>query len=161
MLLRRIARPMVASAFIYDGLDALRRPAPHVLTARDTVERCARFTGLKRPLTSRELKLIVRIHGGLTVGAGIGLAFGRAPRSSALLLAGLSLPLAVAQQPFTAEIAPRAVRTEKFVRSLAAIGAALLVGADREGRPGLSWRVANARAGRAHTKAAVAKATGE
>lgn len=159
MLLRRIARPMLASVFIYDGFDALRSPVPHVRTARNTVTRYARTAGLKRPLTDRELKLIVRVHGGLTVAAGLGLAFGRAPRSAALLLAGLSLPLAVAQEPFTSDVTPRAVRAEKFVRSLSAVGAALLAGVDHEGRPGMGWRVAHARTERAHTKAAVAKAS--
>lgn len=161
MLLRRIARPMVASVFIYDGLDALRRPAPHAVTAQNTMERCAKTVGIKHNFTPRELKFIVRVHGGLTVAAALGLAVGRAPRSSALFLAGLALPLAIAQQPFTSNVTPRGVRTEKFVRSLGAIGAAILVGVDHEGRPGMGWRMAHARTERAHTKAAVAKATGE
>lgn len=158
MLLRRVARPMLASLFIYEGLDALRRPAPHVVTAREPAERGARLVGLKRPLSERDLTLLVRVHGGLTVWAGLGLALGRSPRSSALLLAALSAPLALAQQPFTSGPTPRGVRTEKFIRSVGAVGAALLAGVDREGKPGVAWRVERARAERAHTRAAVANA---
>jgi hypothetical protein len=48
-------------------------------------------------------------------------------------------------QPFTPSDTPRDERTRKFVGNLGAIGAALIAGADYEGRPGVRWRVDRAR----------------
>ena len=157
MLLRKIARPLLATWFIRDGLDAARHPGVHVVTARSAVDQATNALG-RAPLTDRQLRTIVQLHGGLTVAAGFSLAVGRTPRVAALTLAALSLPLAVAEQPFTSGPRSRADRTEPFVRRLGAIGAALLAGVDYEGRPGMSWRIEHARTERAATKTAEVKA---
>lgn len=159
MLLRRVARPLLASMFIQEGLDALRAPAPHVITAREPAQRASRALGLRRPLTDRDLTMVVRAHGGLTVAAGLGLALGKAPRSCSLVLAALSVPLAIAHQPFTKGTGPRAERTKSFVQALGSVGAALLAAADKQGKPGFAWRVERARAERAHVRRAVARAS--
>lgn len=151
MLLRRTARPLLASWFVYEGLEAARKPSEHVVAARGPADRVATRFHLSR-LTDRQLTTLVRVHGGLTVAAGLGLALGRAPRRSALLLAALTAPLAVANEPFSKPAATRSDRVERFVRNLGALGAALLAGVDYEGKPGLTWRVENARAERAHLK---------
>lgn len=158
MLLRKIARPLLATWFIHDGIDAARHPAVHVVTARGPVDRATDALG-RTPFTDRQLRTCVQVHGGLTVAAGIALAVGRTPRLAALSLAALTLPLAVAEQPFTSGPRTRAARTEPFVRRLGALGAALLAGVDSEGRPGMAWRFEHARAERAATKVAAASAT--
>lgn len=155
MLLRKIARPLLATWFISDGLDAARHPGAHADTARGPADQVTGALG-RAPLTDRQLRTAIQVHGGLTVGAGCALAVGRAPRIAALTLAVLSLPLAVADQPFTSGARSRRDRSELFVRRLGAIGAALLAGVDFEGRPGVTWRVSHARAGRAAAKAKAA-----
>jgi uncharacterized membrane protein YphA (DoxX/SURF4 family) len=144
MLLRKIARPLLATWFIYDGVDAARHPAAHALTARGPADQVTSQIG-REPLTDRQLKIAIRTHGALTVTAGVNLAFGRTPRLAALALAALSVPLAVAEQPFTSGSVARGERTERFVRRLGAIGAALLAGIDTEGKPGVAWRVGHSR----------------
>ena len=156
MLLRKIARPLLATWFIRDGLDAARHPGVHVVTARGAVDQATNALG-RAPLTDRQLRTLVQVHGGLTATAGLCLAVGRTPRVAALTLAALSVPLAVAEQPFTAGPRSRADRTEPFVRRLGAIGAALLAGVDYEGRPGMGWRLEHARTERAAVKTASAK----
>lgn len=126
MLLRRIARPMFASWFLVEGLDAVRHPASHaasvrdgVTTARARLSRCARVTGaermladrhgvdvdtvldrvLGRDLGERELATAVRLHGAAMLVAGGMLALGRAPRTSALALAALTAPVALVNAP--------------------------------------------------------------
>lgn len=148
MLVRRLARPMLASWYVHDGLDALRSPGPHVATARPVADRVTDALG-RRPVPDRTLTWAVRAHGAATVVAGAGLALGRAPRTSALALAALTAPLVVAQQPLTS---PRSVDPERvtpFVRALGALGAAVLTAVDLEGRPGVAWRVDRARRDRA------------
>lgn len=144
MLVRRLARPLLATWFVAAGLDAARHPGRHVDTARPTVDRVTRAAGLRRPLTDRELKTAVRIHGVATLLAAGNLAAGRAPRSNGLALAALTLPLVVVHQP----VAARKVDPEKvgpFVQQLGALGAALLAGADTAGSPSFGWRVRQAR----------------
>ncbi|MBI9116044.1 DoxX family membrane protein [Sanguibacter suaedae] len=153
MLLRPIARPLLATWFVSDGVDAVRHPSTHVHRARATADRATTALG-QPPLSDAQLTTVVRAHGGLTVAAGLGLALGRAPRSAALLLAALTVPLVLADEPFTSSSAvPRSARSKTFVQRLGALGATLLAAADHEGRPGLAWRVGDARARRAAARA--------
>ena len=126
MLLRRVARPMFASWFLVEGLDAVRHPAGHAASARDGIAvlrtrlgRYARRTGVERilderhdvdvdavldrvlgrELSQRQLTMAVRLHGGAMLLAGGMLAVGRAPRASALALAALAAPVAVVNAP--------------------------------------------------------------
>jgi len=156
MLLRHIARPLLASSFIYDGVQAARNPSEHVAAARSGSALATQALGAE-PLSEKQVTTLVRAHGIATAAAGTLLALGKAPRASALALALLTLPLAVVNQPFTAPKDERPVRTDRFLHNLASVGAALIAGADLEGRPGLSWRVQQARAARAEAKAAVVK----
>lgn len=165
MLLRHVARPMLASWFVYDGVQTALRPAEHVRAARDGVELVERSTGVDASLSESQVTALVRAHGAATAVAGLCLAFSKAPRTAALALAALSVPLAVVNQPFTSRGHERQERTGKFVANLGAIGAALIAGADYEGRPGVSWRLAKARhelalAAQAKQEAAVAGAKG-
>ncbi|MBD5786326.1 DoxX family membrane protein [Cellulosimicrobium terreum] len=145
MLLRNAARPMLASWFVYDGVQAAIRPAEHVRAARSGVELVERRAGVENPLSDKQVTALVRAHGAATAVAGLFLAFGKTPRSAALALAALTVPLAVVNQPFTSGEATRAERTRRFVANVGAIGAALIAGADYEGRPGVQWRLNKAR----------------
>ena len=149
MLLRRFARPLLASWFVTEGLDAARRPSAHIAFARPAVDSLLEKTsGLPRP-TDTQLQVIIQAHGAATALAGLALALGKAPRTAALLLAALTLPLAAASMPGRKgeAVSPevRRERRDRLVRSLAFTGAALLTGVDTEGRPGVSWRLAKAR----------------
>ena len=161
MLLRRIARPLLASWFVTEGVDAARRPAAHVAFARPAVDTVLAQVGSERRLSDGQLRTIVVGHGALTAVAGMALALGRTPRTAALVLAALTLPLAAASLPTRhgGKVPPevRRERRARLVRHLAFTGAALLAGADYEGRPGVSWRVADARERAAeHARAAAA-----
>ncbi|GAA3213140.1 DoxX family membrane protein [Oerskovia jenensis] len=145
MLLRHVARPMLASWFIYDGVQAALKPAEHVRAARRGTSLVGQQLGVEDPLSEKQVSALVRAHGAATAVAGLFLAFGKAPRTAALTLAALSVPLAIVNQPFTPGDVPRDERTRKFVGNLGAIGAALIAGADYEGRPGVRWRVDRAR----------------
>lgn len=174
MLLRRIARPLFASWFLSEGTDALRRPAGHAAAARATLERVTGVVprgalgGALEPYrhpSDAQIATVVRVHGAATTVAALLLATGRRPRTAALALAALTVPLAVADAPLgrrgrggahagpaTAE--ERRERSARFVRALGFTGGALLAAADTAGRPGLSWRVQHARATRAAQAAA-------
>jgi uncharacterized membrane protein YphA (DoxX/SURF4 family) len=161
VLLRHVARPLLAAPFVYDGLSAALRPAAHVDAAAAAAEEVSGLVPSVPQVSRTQLGILVRAHGLLTAVAGVCLALNKAPRTAALALAGLSVPLAVANEPFTSHGAARTERTPRFVRNLGAIGAALVAGVDYEGRPGVRWRVAKAREQRAAVHAARDEAESE
>lgn len=158
MLLRRIARPMFATWFVAEGLDAVRHPSSHAAVATGAVTSLVSrvpqgaLGGALEPFRApshRKMTTVVQAHGAATAAAGAALALGRAPRTAALVLAALTLPLVAANLPDRklGKLDPeeRRERRARLVRSLAFAGGALLVGIDHEGRPGIAWRVDKAR----------------
>ncbi len=144
MLLRRLARPLLAAPFVYDGVQAAIHPAEHVEAARGLTDTVTDRLGVTR-LSDDKLTLAVRVHGGLTAVLGVALAAGFFPRTASLQLAALTAPLAVVHQPFASKGPARAETTGRFVRAIGYVGAALIAGVDTEGKPGMSWRVSQAR----------------
>lgn len=155
MVVRRIARPMFASWFVSEGVHALRQPDSHAEQAREVIRavqhrvpegRLGPLEQYREP-THPQLVRLVRAHGAATAAAGLALAAGRAPRLAALALAGLTLPLAVAAlvTPTPHDQHAREERRSRVATRVAFVGGALIVAADREGRPGLAWRLDRAR----------------
>ncbi|MEN1976837.1 MULTISPECIES: DoxX family protein [unclassified Cellulomonas] len=175
MLLRRIARPLFASWFLSEGVDALRRPSAHVPVARDAVERLnasvprgalgGALDAYRHP-SDAQLTTLVRAHGGATALAALLLATGRAPRAAALALAALTLPLAAADAPPSRkerahlDAEQKKARKARFLRGLSLTGGALIAAADTAGRPSVRWRVEHARATRAAAASAAGAASG-
>lgn len=133
MILRRIARPMLAAVFVSGGLDTLRNPKPRVDTAGPVVEKG------KVPL---DPELLVKANAVAQVGAGIALGLGRLPRLSALVLALSLAPTTAAGHQFWEKDSP-ADRTH-FLKNLGLLGGLLLAAADTHGKPSLAWRAKQA-----------------
>ncbi|MDM7832449.1 DoxX family membrane protein [Cellulomonas edaphi] len=155
MLLRRIARPMFATWFISEGLDVVRHPAAHAADARGALAMLQRRVSVDVPvLSERQLTTAVQAHGVAIAAAGALLALGRAPRTAALALAVLTAPLIAVNLPDkTADGRDpllRRARRERLVRALAFTGGAVLAGVDLEGRPGVAWRISQARSRHGH-----------
>jgi uncharacterized membrane protein YphA (DoxX/SURF4 family) len=146
MLLRRIARPLLASWFFLEGVDAVRFPTAHAERAAPVLNPLS-----ERLPISIETRRLAQAHGAALVGAAIMLAIGKAPRTAAVALAALTAPVAVVGQPFWSCRDPqlRADYLHGFIRDIGMIGGALVAAADTEGRPGLTWRFKESRARRA------------
>ena len=88
MLVRRIARPLLASSFVYGGIDTLRNPQSRVPGAAPVVEQITAAADQQLPVqVPRDVEQWVKIDAGVTVAAGSLLALGKLPRLSALALA--------------------------------------------------------------------------
>ena len=162
MLVRRIARPLVASSFLAEGWDAVRSPAMHVDRVEAAWARLGRRVDLPPAPSHRQVTTLVRAHGAAMLGAATMLALGKAPRTSALVLVGLTVPVVASEMPATpwtrgghsaADGSGHATRWERLWMTCSMLGAALLAAVDVEGRPGMAWRVENARAERAAARA--------
>src|SRR3712207_2275996 len=101
MLVRRIARPLLAASFVYGGVDTLRNPQTRVPGAAPVVETITRTADEQLPVqVPRDVEQWVRIDAGIKVGAGSLLALNKLPRLSALALAGSIVPTTLAGHRF-------------------------------------------------------------
>ncbi|WP_436497698.1 DoxX family protein [Actinokineospora sp. HUAS TT18] len=124
MLLRRLARPMLAAIFIGGGLESLRDPAAHAEQAKPLLD--------KLPGDAHTL---VRLDGAVKVGAGAALALGRFPKASAVLLFASLVPTTLGAHQFWAEKDAAVAKQEQvhFAKNLGLLGGLLLavIAADR------------------------------
>ena len=152
MLLRRIARPLLAGIFVYGGVSALRDPEGHAKAAQPVLDQVADRVPVEEVPSNVTL---VRVDAGVKIGAGLLLALGKAPRLSAAALATSLVPTTVAGHRFWEIEDPERRQAEQiqFLKNLGLLGGLMLASADTEGRPSLAWRAR--RAGR--TSAATAE----
>jgi uncharacterized membrane protein YphA (DoxX/SURF4 family) len=148
MLLRRIARPLLATTFIVDGVNTLLHPEPLAKDLANNPIATKISTDPARP---------VQVIAASQISGGILLAFGKVPRISALILAAASLPVLLTQQDFWAEQDPdrRSAKRVGFLKDAGLLGGLMLATADTEGKPSLGWRGKRA----AHTAAQTISAT--
>lgn len=151
-VLRRFARPMLASVFIIDGLDAVKNPDAHK-------EEMERFQPVIRKVSARlglsgipeDPRLLARITGAVTLVAALALATGKAPRLAAFTLAAVTAKKTVVRYPVWSAQGP--LQRREFIdgalRSASLVGGLLIAGADTEGKPSIGWRVRHAREARA------------
>lgn len=148
MLVRRIARPLLATAFVANGVDTLRHPGRRVDGARRL--------GLPNP------EQAVRYNAGVMVAAGLALGTSRLPRLSAAVLAGSLVPTTVARHPFWQEKDPatRSEEAAQFLKNAGLLGGLLLAAADLEGRESLPRRARRVRRAAAHSTRHATEAAG-
>ncbi|WP_280333212.1 DoxX family membrane protein [Nocardia wallacei] len=143
MIIRRLARPLLAANFVVDGIDTLRHPEPRAKAAASLVSRGQQSLSpqLAEKLPS-EPGQIVRVNAAAQVGAGVLLAMGRLPRLSALVLACTVVPATVTEQDFWNETDPdrRATKRVAFLKDLGLLGGLIIASADTAGKPSLGWR---------------------
>jgi putative oxidoreductase len=141
-LVRRLARPCLATMFITGGLDSLRQPAPKVPAADPIAPKIA----ARLPYLPEDTETLVKINGAVQVGAGLMLALGRFPRLSSALLAGSLVPTTLAGHRFWEEQdeTRRAQQRIHFFKNLSMLGGLMLASVDTEGKPGLAWRAQHA-----------------
>lgn len=154
-ILRALARPLLAAPFIHDGISALLKPADHVARASFVLpiaERIAPGAGLEE----EDLRLTTRVLGAVSLTAGIALATGRAPRTSAALLAGIALPMALINAPVWRgeDREERIALASELARRLALVGGLAIASTDRVGEPSAAWRMSNRKVQRERIAAA-------
>ncbi len=176
MIVRRIARPMLAGVFVVSGVDVLRNPGSRVDVAAPTVNALQALSPAPvQPLIPSDPETAVRVNAAAQVGAGLLLATGKFPRVAASVLTASLVPTTAVGHQFWAESdqATRAAHRIHFTKNLAILGGLLLAVVDTEGRPSLAYRgraaVADAAdtvrdrlpAGEAQTVSALAETTSE
>ena len=121
--LRPAARALTGSTYILLGFDALRAPGGRVDQAGPVLSAMRKWV----PLPEDD-ELIVRGNAAVQVAAGALLALGKAPRLSALALAGSLIPTTLAGHSYwqIEDPATRKMPRIQFHKNLAMIGGLLL-----------------------------------
>lgn len=143
---RLIARPLLASAFVAGAVHALRHTDEHAARAAAVIDKYVPALQARGLPVPSDPNTVVRIHAAVQVAAGLALATGRAPRTSAGVLALTTVPLTLTQRAFWTEpdAEESARQRGEFLRDLSLLGGLLLAGVDTNGKPGLAWRAQRA-----------------
>ncbi|HEY8042936.1 MAG TPA: DoxX family membrane protein [Streptosporangiaceae bacterium] len=121
--MRPAARFLTGSTYVLLGFDALRAPGGRV----DLAAPLLAAIRAKVPLPADD-EVVVRANAAVQVAAGAALALGRAPRLSALLLAGSLIPTTLAGHAYWTieDPAARKMQQIQFHKNMAMIGGLLL-----------------------------------
>jgi len=145
-LSRVLARPLLASGFIYGAVTALRHSqelTPKAQPVADKVVPAAKKAGVPLP---EDTQTLVRLNAAAQIVGGLALASGKAPRLGALVLVATTVPATVVEHPFWSATSPDDKTSQRlhFVKNLSMVGGALLASADTNAKPGLAWRAQRA-----------------
>ncbi|MGY1740283.1 MULTISPECIES: DoxX family protein [unclassified Blastococcus] len=147
MLVRRIARPLLASSFVYGGVDTLRNPQTRVPGAQPVVDTITEKADQQLPVqVPRDVEQWVKIDAGIKVVAGSLFALGKLPRLSALALAGSIVPTTLAGHRFWEHEDPeeRFGQLAHLLKNAGLLGGLLIAAVDTEGRPSVGYRAKRA-----------------
>jgi putative oxidoreductase len=147
MLVRRIARPLLAAPFIYGGISTLRKPQDRVPGAAPVVEKIADAADKQLPVeVPKDVEQWVKVDAAVKVAAGSLFALSKAPRLTALVLSASIVPTTLAGHRFWEHDDP----TEKFgqisnfLKNTGLLGGLLLAAVDTEGKPSVGYRARRA-----------------
>lgn len=142
MLIRRIARPMLATTFIARGVDALRSPKPAADAARPVVGAVRKLPTPVIPNSMPNAETVAQVNAAVQIGGGLLLATGRMPRLASGLLALSVIPGGLGAHAFWSEPDPerQAEQRRAFLADISLIGGLIIAAADTAGKPSLAWR---------------------
>ncbi len=147
---------MLASMFIYGGINALKNSQPLAERAKPVTEKLQPVIGKATESLPFELddEMMVKLNGGVHIAAGLMLATGKMPRLAAAVLLATMVPTTFGGHRFWEESDPKLRANQKthFFKNVSIAGGVLLAAVDTAGRPSLAWR-ARAQARRARDTA--------
>ena len=142
MLIRRVARPMLAAVFIGQGLDALRSPKLAADAARPTLEGLQKLPDPVGSGVPTDAETFAKVNAAVQVGCGVLLATGRLPRFASAALAAIVIPANLGAHMFWSETDQqrKAQKRREFLTDISLLGGLIIASADTAGKPSLGWR---------------------
>ena len=143
MLVRRIARPLLAAPFVYGGISTLRKPQDRVPGARPVVEKIAETADKQLPVeVPRDVEQWVKVDAAVKVAAGSLFALNKFPRLTALVLSASIVPTTLAGHRFWEHDDPTEQfgQISNFLKNTGLLGGLLLAAVDTEGKPSVGYR---------------------
>lgn len=124
MFLRTIARPLLASWFIYGGIESIIDPEHRAERSGRMVAPVLKEAGFEDVPTTA----LVQAHGVATVAAATALAFSKTPKTAATALGLLTAVTVAAGRPFWLEEPghAREAGREAFVKNISLLGGVMI-----------------------------------
>jgi uncharacterized membrane protein YphA (DoxX/SURF4 family) len=142
VLLRRVARPLLAAIFVSSGIEEFLNPDPKVQAAAPLLAKGQDALSTDHYV---EPSTFVQADAAVKIGAGLLLAFGWVPRLAATALAVSHIPTTVAEHPFRkTNSGERAGQQAHFLKNAGLLGGLMLAAADTQGKPSAAWRTRRA-----------------
>ena len=137
---------MLASMFLVGGFSAVKNPDALAPRAQAVTDRLVPLLQKLVPQLPSDPATLVRLNGGVQLVAGATLASGRAPRTSAALLALTLVPTTAAGHRFWEESDPTKKTQQRlhFFKNVSMLGGLIIASGDTEGQPGVAWRTRRA-----------------
>ncbi len=144
-ILHTLARTMMATYFVANGVQALRRPeskADEMAVVVDDVVPVMKgvLPGVVADRIPSDATGLARLCGASQIVGGLCLATGVGRRLGAVVLTQTMVPAVLASNPRKAAPADRAERTTILLTNVALMGGTLLAAQDTQGKPSLVWR---------------------
>lgn len=146
-MIRKIARPMLASVFVIDGVQTVLNPAGAKESADSVLKQLRAATPRQyRAFLPKDPETAAQIVGGVKAGAASLFALGKAPRTAAALLTATSAASLLGRNAFweTDDADEKSRRKAGALTDLALTGGVLLASVDTAGKPDMKWRAQNA-----------------
>jgi len=159
-LMRFVARSMLASYFVVNGVQALIKPAEHTELAEPAMSLAPKLREAlpeaARSYVPSDAVSMTRCLAAAQVVGGLGLATGIGRRLGAAVLATTIAPSVIVAKPWRQSVDKAQLGTD-----VAMLGGVLLAAVDTEGKPGLGWRFQQQRKLAAEQKANLERAAKE
>ncbi|QPK84123.1 DoxX family membrane protein [Corynebacterium qintianiae] len=146
-MIRKLARPMLASVYVIDGVETVVNPSAHRESAESVLKKLRSVVPAPyRAYLPSSPETAAQVVGGVKAGAGSLFALGKAPRTAATLLAATAIPSVIGRHAFweATNEEEKTRRRNGAVTDVALLGGILLASVDTAGNPGLQWRAKNA-----------------
>ncbi len=147
-VLRKVARPLLASMFVSGGFNTVRDPQRLVPAAAPVTDVLSSAVAPRTSLLPEDPERLVRLSGAVQLGAGLLLALGRSPRLASAALAATLVPTTLAAHRYWTIEDPeeRAAQRIHFLKNASLFGGLLIAAADTHGKPSLAYRTRRAAA---------------
>lgn len=144
-ILRALARTMLASYFVVNGVKAYRHPEELTPTAEPVAEKLLPLANSVLPKQAAvylpsDTRGLVKASGIAQIIGGLSLATGIGRRLGAGLLATTMVPHVLASNPLRVAAGEREQLVGLLSKNVALLGGVLLAAQDTEGKPNLAWR---------------------
>lgn len=123
-MFRVLARPLLATWFVYGGVQSVLEPERRAERSAPVLEPALKEVGLDDVKTTD----LVKAHGMATIAAASVLAMSRTPRTAGLVLAGLTAATVAVGRPFWLETDEqrKEEQLELFLKNVSLLGGTLL-----------------------------------
>lgn len=142
MIIRKIARPLLATAFVGQGVETLLNIDSGAEAVQPTL---SGLQGMPDPVARNvpsNAVAVAQVTAASQVIGGLLLATGRIPRVASAVLAATVVPANLGKHMFWTEKDPevKADKRRAFLADVSLVGGLILASADTAGKPSLGWR---------------------